>query len=279
MRARDLSGLDYAEFLRAWHARYPGRASAIFRYNSVEGDGRSSYALLVDDVAALPEVRTVVDLACGDGYLVALLAQRFHGAEIVGIDMSHEELKLARRRNVGANVRFVAARAEKIPLAVASVDAVVSHMAMMLFDDARASVREVARVLRPGGLFAAALGPAPGSSELAKSFGGFLREAEAKEKLPELRLGDGATHAQDSLLELFGSDAWNARAEELRLRFDGTDEQIQEVLLGMYDVARLSEGTQAELAARLSAEILERRKAGRPAECALGMRHVVATRC
>ena len=270
--------LGRAEFLREWHARYPGRASAIFWYDSVEDDGRSSYALLVDDVATLPEVNAVVDLACGDGYLLAQLARRFPGAQLIGVDMSAEELELARRRALGENVRLVAARAEAIPLADASADAVVCHMALMLFDDAPAVVREVARILRPGGIFAAALGPAPGHSELVKGFGALLREAETRESLPRLQVGDPATFAQDSLLDLFTSNTWSARAEELRLRFDGTDEHVLEVLLGMYDVARLSESGQAELAARLRTELLERRKAGESAECVLGLRHLVALR-
>lgn len=276
--ANTLPALDRAEFLRAWHARYAGKASDIFSYDSVEADGRSSYALLVDDVAAFPDVTTAVDLGCGDGHLLAMLARRFPRAQLVGVDMSAEELELAHRRSLGQNVRLVAARADAIPLADASVDAVVCHMALMLFDDARAVVGEVTRILRPGGVFAAALGPAPGSSELVKSFGALLREAESREKLPPLQIGDAATFAQDSLLELFANDQWSTRAEELRLRFDGTDEQILAVLLGMYNVARLSEQGQTELAARLNAELIERRRGGQPAECVLGLRHLVARR-
>lgn len=273
-----LPALARAEFLRVWHARYAGKASEIFCYDSIENDGRSSYALLVDDVAAAEEAHTIVDLGCGDGYLLALLAQRFPKAELIGIDMSPEELELARRRNSFGTVRLVAGRAEALPLAQGSVDAIVCHMALMLFDDARAVVGELARVLRPGGLFAAALGPAPGDSELAKTFWALVREHESAANLPRLEIGDAATFSQATLLELFTSSGWETRTEDLRLRFDGTDEQILAVLLAMYNVARLSESAQAELAHQLIAELRQRREAGRSTECVLGMRHLVARR-
>ncbi|HYL27383.1 MAG TPA: methyltransferase domain-containing protein, partial [Candidatus Nitrosotalea sp.] len=268
-----------SEFLREWHARYPGMASVAFWYGRIEGDGRSSYALLADDVAATAHTGTVVDLACGDGYLLELLAERLPGATLIGVDASPEELRLARERLPGENVKLVNARAEALPLADASVDAVVCHMALMLFDEARPVIAEMARVIRPGGTFAAVLGPAPGNSELLKRFGGFLNDARVAESLPALHAGDPATFAEDSLRALFDGDAWrDVRIEDLRVLFDGPDERVQKTLLLMYDVARLSAEGQAELARRLAAEMTERRSAGESVECVLGMRHLVARR-
>src|SRR5271165_6457981 len=85
--------LEQSAFLRQWHARYAGLASATFGYGRVVGNGRSSYELLVDDVAALPSVKTVVDLGCADGFLIEMLAKRFPSAQLVGVDMSPEELE------------------------------------------------------------------------------------------------------------------------------------------------------------------------------------------
>jgi SAM-dependent methyltransferase len=274
-----LLSLEGSDFLRAWHARYAGAASSAFGYGRTEGDARSSYDLLVDDAAALQHVATAVDVACGDGYLLELLARRLPSAQIVGIDMTPEELAIARGRGLSENVRLVTARAEALPLPDASADAVVCHMALMLFDDARSVVNELARVIRPGGIFAAVLGPAPGNSEFVARFGALLREAEAAEQLPPLHVGDSMTFAEDSLRAIFASDAWNSvRIEQFALRFEGSDDQIQATLLAMYNVARLSDDGRAKLEQRLEDEMLERRQTDQPTECVLSLRHLVAVR-
>jgi SAM-dependent methyltransferase len=274
-----LPALDGTEFLCEWHSRYAGTTSATFWYGCIAGDGRSSYALLVDDVAAAPRAESIVDLACGDGYLVELLAHRFPLAQISGVDMTVEELAFARGRGLPENVSLSAGRAEALPFADATVDAVVCHMALMLFDDARSVVKELARVIRPGGIFAAVLGPAPGSSDLVARYGSLLREAEAAERLPPLQVGDEATHAQDSLRALFADDLWSdVCVDEIALRFDGSDDQIKATLLGMYNVARLSEKGADELARDLGTELLRRRRAGESTECTLGLRHLVVKR-
>jgi SAM-dependent methyltransferase len=274
-----LLSLEGSDFLRAWHARYAGAASSAFGYGRTEGDARSSYDLLVDDAAALQHVATAVDVACGDGYLLELLARRLPSAQIVGIDMTPEELAIARGRGLSENVRLVTARAEALPLPDASADAVVCHMALMLFDDARSVVNELARVIRPGGIFAAVLGPAPGNSEFVARFGALLREAEAAEQLPPLHVGDPMTFAEDSLRAIFASDAWNSvRIEQFALRFEGSDDQIHATLLAMYNVARLSDDGRAKLEQRLEDEMLERRQTDQPTECVLSLRHLVAVR-
>src|SRR5580698_5541291 len=274
-----LLSLEGSDFLRAWHARYAGAASSAFGYGRTEGDARSSYDLLVDDAAALQHVATAVDVACGDGYLLELLARRLPSAQIVGIDMTPEELAIARGRGLSENVRLVTARAEALPLPDASADAVVCHMALMLFDDARSVVNELARVIRPGGIFAAVLGPAPGNSEFVARFGALLREAEAAEQLPPLHVGDPMTFAEESLRAIFASDAWHSvRIEQFALRFEGSDDQIQATLLAMYNVARLSDDGRAKLEQRLEDEMLERRQTDQPTECVLSLRHLVAVR-
>jgi SAM-dependent methyltransferase/nitroimidazol reductase NimA-like FMN-containing flavoprotein (pyridoxamine 5'-phosphate oxidase superfamily) len=273
-----LPALERVEFLREWHARYPGATSATFGCGRIVDDGRSSYALLADDVAALPGMKVAVDLACGDGYLLAMLADRFPSARLIGVDMTPEELELARSRRLAENVNLVAARADALPFDRASVDAAVCHMALMLFDDAHSVIGELARVIRPDGMFAAVLGPAPGSSALVARYGALLHEAEAAEKLPPLRVGDAATYTEESLRALFSNDVWSdVRVDDTQLSFERPDEQMA-VLSGMYNVARLSDSGRAELQRQLRAEVLNDRQAGKPAECILGLRHVIARR-
>jgi len=270
--------LEGSEFLRAWHARYPGRSGAAFGFGHILGEGRSSYALLVDDAAAA-RAGTIVDLACGDGYLLAMLARRYPDAQLIGVDMTPQELDAARERDLPSNVALTEGRVESLPFTDATIDAVVCHMALMLFDDAAAVIRELARVIRPGGLFAAVLGPGPGSSELLARFSTFLREAEAAENLGPLIVGDKATFTAETLSGLFDGDAWSdVRIDDIRLALDGSDEQVRASMLSMYNVARLSPDGRAQLERRLTEEMAASRQAGRPAQAILGLRHLLAQR-
>jgi SAM-dependent methyltransferase len=269
---KDLRG---AEFLQAWHERFAGGTARHFGPGRVAGSDVSSYNLLVEDVAALSKSSTVIDVACGDGYLVQLLSARLPEAEIAGIDVSSGELKLARERVYTGNVRFVEAAVETLPFPNRSVDAVTCHMAFMLFDDVRAAAREIARVLRPNGLFAAIFGPAPGTSPAIRRFGAKLNEIEREEGLPPLSIGDSATDTEKTAREIFENEAWRSvDLREIALRFDGA-ERTCEMLMGMYNLARLLPVRRDELEAHFRSEL---RASDDPSGCVLGLRHLVALR-
>lgn len=94
-----------------------------------------------------------LDVATGGGHTVEAFASRVRKA--VASDLTPEMLREARtvvaQRN-RRNVVFVAADAENLPFAPASFDRVACRIAPHHFADLPAAVREVARVLRPGGL-------------------------------------------------------------------------------------------------------------------------------
>ena len=106
-------------------------------------------------VAALQPGETVLDLGSGGGIDVLLSAQRVGPDGFAyGLDMTDEMLELARRNAAEAgatNVEFRKGRIEAIPLPDASVDVVISNCVVNLSADKAAVLREVARVLRPGG--------------------------------------------------------------------------------------------------------------------------------
>ncbi len=89
---------------------------------------------------------TVLDLACGTGDFVRLLAQR--GLEPVGLDLSSGMLA-----HVPARFGRVQGAGEALPFRDACFDAVVTGFAVRNFASLEAVVAEVARVLRPGGAF------------------------------------------------------------------------------------------------------------------------------
>lgn len=90
----------------------------------------------------------VLDLACGTGDLAQIAAG--HGARVVGLDYAARMLDLAAARRM-EEVDLVRGDALRLPLADASVTAVVSGFALRNFTDIPAVLAEVARVLGPRG--------------------------------------------------------------------------------------------------------------------------------
>jgi arsenite methyltransferase len=109
-------------------------------------------------VADLHPGETVLDLGSGAGADVLISARRVApGGRVIGLDMTDEMLELARTNAAetgAANVDFVNGYIEDIPLDEASVDVVISNCVINLSADKRQVLREVARVLKPGGRFA-----------------------------------------------------------------------------------------------------------------------------
>jgi SAM-dependent methyltransferase len=105
--------------------------------------------------AALRPGEVVVDLGCGGGLDVLLAAARVGPTgKAVGVDMTPEMIERARRNAARQGVRNVAfhlATIDRLPLADASVDCIISNCVINLAPDKRAVFREMFRVLKPGG--------------------------------------------------------------------------------------------------------------------------------
>jgi arsenite methyltransferase len=106
-------------------------------------------------VAELRAGETVLDLGSGGGIDVLLSAKRVGPTgRAYGLDMTDEMLDLARRnaREAGAtNVEFLKGDIEDVPLPDGSVDVVISNCVINLSEDKPSVLREMFRVLRPGG--------------------------------------------------------------------------------------------------------------------------------
>jgi SAM-dependent methyltransferase len=106
-------------------------------------------------VAELRPGETVLDLGSGGGIDVLLSAKRVGPTgKAYGVDMTDEMLDLARNnaQKAGAtNVEFLEGLIEDVPLPDESFDVVISNCVINLSTDKPAVIREIARLLRPGG--------------------------------------------------------------------------------------------------------------------------------
>lgn len=101
--------------------------------------------------------QTVLDVACGTGVLAREAAQRVgpHGS-VVGVDINGGMLAVAKQKSP-QNITWKVAPAGSLPFESASFDRVVSQFGLMFFEDQIEAIREMHRVLRPGGKMAVAV--------------------------------------------------------------------------------------------------------------------------
>lgn len=208
----------HVRFIMGVHAESPGlteRSIGAARTST----GRSSYEAFCDFVAPGAGM-TVVDLACGNGPLGEVVLQRIGpGGQLIEVDLSEAELALATERFRGlANVRLLHESAGQLSLPDASADLVLCHMAFMLFDPLTAAVDEIARVLKPGGAFAAVVPSLRAPSPLFRACAGVLQATLAAERCEQSALsGHTAKMASgDDLRSIFDAGHWAAEAIAIR---------------------------------------------------------------
>jgi ubiquinone/menaquinone biosynthesis C-methylase UbiE len=94
---------------------------------------------------------SVLDIGCGSGRLLRKVHDYWPQAHLSGVDPAHKMLEIARQLTPEAC--FSMGSGEALPLSDASVDLALSTISFHHWRDQAAGVREVARVLRPGGFF------------------------------------------------------------------------------------------------------------------------------
>ncbi len=121
------------------------------RYTSTDGEVFG----LVGEIGVAG--KRVMDYGCGDGRYAGKLAE-MGAAEVVGIDSSEAMIELARARFAGAGptpISFSVASGLSLPFPPASFDLVFAYFVLHHFPDMPTAIREIARVLVPGGTLVA----------------------------------------------------------------------------------------------------------------------------
>jgi len=115
---------------------------------------RARIAIALNHLKKIPRNARILDVGCGDGLLECLLAKKMPATHITGIDSSKKAITLAaekaREQNL-SNVDFMISDAYKLPFSNETFDAVVSLDVIEHLDDTDAFLKELARVLKPGG--------------------------------------------------------------------------------------------------------------------------------
>jgi SAM-dependent methyltransferase len=121
------------------------------------------------DLARLKDGDVVLDVATGSGEPGLSAARRVGRGKVIGLDISQGMVDIAREKARGLRIKNYEARvySSDFPFGPGTFDAVVSRFGVMFFPDVLAGLREMARVLKPGGTVCVAVwGP---QNERAKS--------------------------------------------------------------------------------------------------------------
>jgi len=147
---RTMSDKDQ-EKLRSTNQERFGARSAAYRTSAVHGGGADLDRLI--ELLAPQEGMRVLDIATGAGHVAAALAAT--GADVTACDLTAKMLREAEQSLSSHKLKasYVQADALHLPFADASFDAAAARMAPHHFVDPARFVREVFRVLRPGGSF------------------------------------------------------------------------------------------------------------------------------
>ena len=97
--------------------------------------------------------QTALDVGCGPGALTGELVRRLGSSAVSAVDPSEPFVKAARERHPGVNVQLAAA--EQMPFANQTFDAALAQLVVHFMTDPVSGLREMGRVVRPGGVVAA----------------------------------------------------------------------------------------------------------------------------
>jgi SAM-dependent methyltransferase len=259
------------------HQRLPGLTANHLAGHLLASD-RSSYEVLADVVTeSVIAPGSVLDLACGDGFLLESLRRRLGTAPaLFGLDASTAEIEAARRRLADANATLFEARASAVPLPDASMDAVVCHLALGLFSDLDAVIREVCRLLAPAGTFFAVTS---GEFQHGDAFETYIQSLRSVVP-PEDRIAIGDLRVRSPLTltaTLQEAGLHRVRVRNFVVRFCGSADQLWQFFETTYDI-QLLDASRADLVRWEFLRAVQGRWSSADATASFGLRLIQGTR-
>lgn len=135
------------------------RQAPVYDTSGYSRHAQALYPVVLAQLAQVPH-RSVLDLGCGTGALLAAILGRWPETDCTGLDLSEGMLGEARRK-LGSRARLVQGEAATLPFADGSFEVVVCTDSFHHYPQPERVLEEVRRVLRPGGVFLLADTTAP----------------------------------------------------------------------------------------------------------------------
>ena len=232
--------------LQRYHAD-PSKPVVAHWDSWLDDEGHSTYEVLAHETDSLSRDAEVLDLACGEGYLLGLLA-RAGLNRLTGIDLSEEELARA-RVHLGPGPRLSCEDAGALAQPSGSFDVVLCHLALMLMSPIEPILAEIARVLRPGGCLIAVVNRyvVDPAFEVHRHA---LHRVTAGLGLGRMTLGDPRMFSPEGIGELLGGQGFDLDTLFIRdftVTTHGSPDELWAKVRWMYDVYRLPAAGQDQL--------------------------------
>ncbi len=220
--------LDWNEHLLDAHKQSPSMTPKAFAKYFTD-EGLNSYDILAKTLPQQIKLQnskniTIVDLACGDGFLIHSIFKytnnninnKNNNLKIFGFDMSDSELNVAINNIKDPRVHFQNSKANSLPLANQSIDYILCHMAFMLMLPIEPVVAEISRILKPTGSFSAVIG----RYDLKTIYTDIIKQVYTPilskyPKLREFKSGDPRVATLSGLQSLFTKELGFNKVEQL----------------------------------------------------------------
>jgi SAM-dependent methyltransferase len=194
------------------------------------------------DFAGVQRGHRALDVGCGPGALTGELVARLGAEAVAAVDPSEPFVVAARERHPGVDVRRAAS--EQLPFADAEFDVALAQLVVHFMADPVESLREMARVTRPGGVVGACVWDYAGGRDPLGVFWTAVRQLD-----PDARDESGLSGARAGhLAELFaGAGLHDVRDAELvvRLEHESFDDWWEPFTLGVGPAGAYTAGLDA----------------------------------
>jgi ubiquinone/menaquinone biosynthesis C-methylase UbiE len=210
----------------------------------------AQWAPILCDAAAVAPGQRVLDVACGTGIVARTAADLVApDGQVVGLDLNEAMLTVARR--VRPDIEWRQGNAAALPFPDGSFDTVLCQMALMFLPDRLKALREMGRVVRPGGTVAIAV---PSRLDAQVAFSPFVDMA--------------ARHAGPEAMSLLSTyfvcgdlDELTGLVESAGLRVAGARTHVGTYRAPSVDAFVTTEVESTPLVERISAEVYQRIRA------------------